>query len=344
MNPLETLIRGEIAREGVMSLARYMALCLGHPDHGYYMTRDPFGADGDFTTAPEISQMFGEMIGAWLAHQWLERGKPAPFALVEAGPGRGTLMADILRATRGVPGFHEAARIHLLEMSPVLRKAQEKTLSGYEVTWHEELESLPSDLPLVFVANEFLDALPVHQLVWGGEWQERMVVSRENDTIGFETKKTDEALIAVIPESLLSPEVGDMLEISLVVNSFVKELAHRLEKQQGFGIFIDYGYARSAYGDTVQALYQHQPVSIFDRIGEADITAHVNFETVSSYLPNTQLTTQGAFLTALGIEARAQALLAHANDKQKTNILSGLQRLTAPEQMGRLFKVLTFGA
>jgi len=187
MTALEHIIKQKIRERGpggYMDLGEYMSLCLSHPEHGYYMTRDPFGQKGDFTTAPEISQMFGEMIGVWVADTWIKMGSPKKIIILECGPGRGTLMADAMRVTKNVDGFHDAVQLHLLEMSPVLKDIQKDSLKEYGATWHSEPESVPTDSPLIVIGNEFLDALPVRQLVFTETgWQEKVVKININDTL-----------------------------------------------------------------------------------------------------------------------------------------------------------------
>ncbi len=348
MTPLDQIIRDEIRLTGPMDLAHYMTLCLGHPQHGYYMTRDPFGEAGDFTTAPEVSQLFGEMIGAWLADTWMTLGAPQCFHLIEAGPGRGTLMDDILRVTKRVHGFHAGMSVHLLEMSPVLKEKQRVTLADYAVQWHESLATIPDDAPVLFVANEFLDALPVHHLQFDqGEWMQRAVGIEADNSLHIGLKKAEPALVSSYATLSNPPGQGDILEISPAVDGFCRELAFRLTKQGGAGLFIDYGYPHTAYGQTIQALHKHQPVSIFHQPGESDITAHVNFERAADQLRAmglhaSPLREQGAFLKTLGIETRLGRLLGHADADQAKDLQSGFEMLTADDQMGRLFKVLGF--
>lgn len=348
MTPLDHLIRREIGMHGPMTLGRYMGLCLGHPEHGYYMTRDPFGARGDFITAPEVSQMFGEIIGAWLVDVWRQMGEPSPCLLVEAGPGRGTLMDDILRATQSVPAFHAAVQIHLLEMSPVLKQMQRATLAGYMVQWHESLDTLPKDAPVLFVANEFLDALPFEQLQFErGEWMQRAVGIGADNALQAGLKGMEPSLHGYIKRLTRPPEEGDILEVSPAIDGFLRQLSNIIQKQSGAGLFIDYGYENTAFGQSMQALHKHQPVSIFFKPGESDITAHVNFGHVSAQLSAmdlhaTSIVTQSHFLKTIGIESRLVRLTAVADAGQARDLREGCHRLTADEEMGTLFKVLGF--
>lgn len=314
-----------IWERGPIGVDEFMALALGHPEHGYYMKKDPFGAAGDFTTAPEISQMFGEILGAWTADLWMRMGAPGKFTLLECGPGRGTLMADMLRAAAGVEGFHAAAEIHLLETSPVLREMQGKALAGRAV-WHETLEAVPHDKPVIVIANEFLDALPVRQFVReGGRWIERVV---DYSGEGFEFRGE-----------------GEIQETSPARAAFISELCAIMKKAGGAALFIDYGHEKTAPGDTLQAVYKHKYVSPLEHIGDADLTAHVDFQALREAAENagaavSGLVGQGIFLKSLGIEARAAYLSARADEKGRVDIQSALKRLTDSDQMGSLFKVM----
>ena len=215
MTPLEQQIIKTIRQDGPMALDRYMSLCLAHPEHGYYMSRDPFGRGGDFTTAPEISQMFGELIGIWCVSSWQTLQVPDPFHLIELGPGRGTLMADLLRAAKVMPGFHDSVQVHMVESSPVLRVLQEKTLAGagLHVTWHENVGSLPEE-PAIIVGNEFFDALPVQQLQRGESgWHER-VVGLDDDGALQIGLASDQVPDAVVPAWARDAETRDIAEIS----------------------------------------------------------------------------------------------------------------------------------
>lgn len=348
MTPLEQIIRDEIAVQGPMTLGRYMDLCLSHHAYGYYWTRDPFGVEGDFTTAPEVSQLFGEMIGVWLADAWVRLGSPNPCILLEAGPGRGTLMADVMRATKNVRGFHDAVQVHLLETSPALKKKQRDMLAQYEVHWHNSLDTMPADMPVLFVANEFLDALPIEQLQYeAGEWVLRAVDIGPDNALRIVTKRAGEDMRTLASALTDRAKIGDILEISPAIDGFCHELAILFKKQKGVGFFIDYGYAQHSFGDSLQALHKHQPVSIFHQPGESDLTAHVNFEHVTVQLKSmglhaTKTITQKAFLEALGIEMRMAALLARATPQQAIDLQSGCARLTHPDAMGALFKVIGF--
>ncbi|AAV94212.1 SAM-dependent methyltransferase [Ruegeria pomeroyi] len=338
---LTGLLLERIAQQGPLSLADYMAECLLHPEYGYYTTRDPLGVAGDFTTAPEISQMFGELIGLALAQAWMDQGRPAPFTLVELGPGRGTLMADALRATRAVPGFHEAARLWLVEASPVLRATQAQALAGHDPQWCDTVSDLPAG-PLFGVANEFFDALPVRQFQRAGAvWRERLVGARDGALcwgLGAE------ALQPALAHRLEDTREGDLVELCPAAGLILSELASRIAADGGAALIVDYGDWRSL-GDTVQALRNHAPADPLADPGQADLTAHVDFEVLAmtaraAGCAHSRLSTQGVFLERLGIAQRAQALARHADEAALDRLITAHRRLTHPEEMGNLFKVL----
>jgi NADH dehydrogenase [ubiquinone] 1 alpha subcomplex assembly factor 7 len=336
MTPLARLLIERIREDGPITVADYMAECLLHTVHGYYTTRDPFGAAGDFTTAPEISQMFGELLGLALAQAWLDRGAPAPFTLAELGPGRGTLMADILRATKGVTGFHAGAKVTLVEASPHLRRVQAKTLSGHAPVWLERVEDL-SDGPIFLIANEFLDALPIRQFQRGTEgWHERLV--------GLRAGALSFGLSAALPQVPETPAFGNrppgaLVEDNLPARVAVAEVSTRIARHGGVAYWIDYGGWRSQ-GDTLQALRQHRPDDPLAHPGEADLTAHVDFEPLAALAPAFAYDTQGAVLTRLGIDARAERLARNQTGAALESHHAAHRRLTHPEEMGSLFKVL----
>ncbi len=337
MTPLKSILRHLIHSDGPISLARFMAECLLHPQHGYYTTRRPFGAKGDFITAPEISQMFGELIGLAIAQSWLDQGAPSQITLAEYGPGRGTLMADVLRATRAVPGFHRAIQILLLEAAPALREVQKATLSAYAPHWIERPQELP-DQPLFLLANEFFDALPVHQFERGEKgWHERLVGATETG-LCF-------GLSAPLPPDAFDPRfagdrLGTVVEICPAALAPVQVAADRIRRHGGLALIVDYGGWRSK-GDTLQALQAHTYTDPLDAPGEADITAQVDFEALMQAADLAHsFTTQGLFLKALGIKARALALAANLSGAALDNHLAAAQRLTAATEMGELFKVL----
>jgi NADH dehydrogenase [ubiquinone] 1 alpha subcomplex assembly factor 7 len=334
MSPLEDLLIRRIAATGPMTLHDYMAECLLHPEHGYYTTRQPFGAAGDFTTAPEISQMFGELLGLCLAQSWLDQGSPSPFTLAELGPGRGTLMADILRATRGVPGFHQAAQVWLVEASPNLRQTQRQTLGQHPVQWADQVDNLP-DQPLFLIANEFFDALPIRQFLRAPEgWEETMMGLKDGQlTLG----RNPALPVAALDHRLADTQSGQIVEICPAAPAILSAITRRLTK--GLAVIIDYGDWRSL-GDTVQALAGHQRVPVTQSPGQADITAHVDFQALVPPGLSHRYTTQGALLAALGIAQRAERLALRLQGPALENHLAATRRLTGATEMGTLFKAL----
>ncbi len=324
MTPLEKTIRERIAADGPMDVATFMEMAVLH----YYATRDPFGAKGDFTTAPEISQMFGELIGAWAADVWMKLGRPK-FQLIECGPGRGTLMMDALRAAAKAPGFIDAAQIVLMENSPLLIEKQKALLKDYKVEWVDNLNHpviQSSRHPVILLANEFLDALPITQKA--GEEPRTVIVHRGR--LKFE------------------PSRGEITEASPARENFVRGVAKLLKARKGVALFIDYGYDGPAAGDTLQAVKEHHYISALDLVGEVDLTAHVDFTPLRKAGMEEGLlvlgpVAQGDFLRRLGIAERADALLQNAKDmKQRGEVAAAHARLTSSSQMGRLFKVMAF--
>jgi len=329
----------QIIREnGPLTVADYMRHCLLDPEFGYYSTRDPFGAKGDFTTAPEISQMFGELIGLALAQAWLDQGAPSPFALIELGPGRGTLLADLLRATTSVPGFHDAAQLHMIEASPTLRDFQIRTIP-HKILHHDTLASVP-DLPVFLIANEFFDALPIRQFVRDGAgWRER-VVGFVDGALAFGL--ADVSHPPGLEDRLSDTKDGDLVEISPAYAAIARDIDARLTQKGGIAYIIDYGDWRSL-GDTFQALHAHKPDPPLDRPGSADLTAHVDFEAIAKAVQTattSRLTPQGVFLERLGITNRAQALAQNLEGSALDQHVAAHRRLTHPDEMGTLFKVM----
>lgn len=332
-----------IAADGPIPLSRYMAEALGHPTLGYYQTREPFGADGDFVTAPEVSQMFGELIGLWCAQTWSDQGRPNPCHLVELGPGRGTLMADALRAARSLPDFLDAVRLHLVETSTRLRKRQAESLAGHCPHWHDSVASLP-DGPVLVIANEFFDALPVRQFQRAQDgWHERMVGVKDGELTLVLSPAA--APPGAIPAALRGATVGAIAEFAPASAEVIGLLSGQIARNGGALLAIDYGHATSAPGDTLQAVRGHQPVPMLSTPGEADLTAHVDFQFLREAAEASGAVTygpvgQGDWLRRIGIEPRAVALKASAEPAQAEAVDAALARLTGPEQMGTLFKVL----
>jgi SAM-dependent MidA family methyltransferase len=362
-----------IAADGPMTVARYMALCLGHPKHGYYVTRDPFGVAGDFTTAPEISQIFGELLGLWAAAVWQSMGRPRPCTLAELGPGRGTLMADALRGAAVVPGFREALAVHLVETSPLLRARQQATLSaaGIAPQWHETVETLPAG-PVIVLANEFFDALPVHQAVKTEQgWHERMLGLNADGQLAFALNPSPfpSELARSLPrtrESISHLSSGSPLARGRAAEScqagdasgtifewrddtILRQLCQTVVKDGGAILIIDYGHMHSGIGETLQAVRAHSFVDPLQAPGECDLTAHVDFAALSRSAASVGARVhgpiaQGEFLRDLGINLRAGRLKVGATGEQVHAIDAAVTRLTgaAPNQMGELFKVIGF--
>ncbi len=331
MTPLEAILRRHIAGSGPMTLHDYMALCLGHPQHGYYVTRDPLGTAGDFTTAPEISQMFGELLGLSLAQAWLDQGAPARIILAELGPGRGRLMADAMRATRAVPGFADAAEIWLVETSPALRREQARLVPTAH--WATRVEDVPEG-PLFLIANEFFDALPIRQFHReGGNWHEA-VIGQDGDALTLGLRRSGLPL-----GDALEGAVREQCPSAL---SIIAALSARIAAAGGAAIIVDYGYAETPPlgADTFQAVKNHAYADPLVTPGEADLTAHVDFAAlagaVTDALPSAVIA-QRDLLIRLGIGARAAAL---ARTGDAAQIEADLRRLTDPAEMGTLFKAL----
>lgn len=342
MTPLARLLAARIAATGPISLADYMADCLLHPEHGYYTGGQVFGAAGDFITAPEISQMFGELVGLALAQAWIDQGRPAPFCLAEPGPGRGTLMADLWRATARVPGFHAAARPLLIEASPALRQLQQQRLSGIGARWAESLAALP-DQPLFLIANEFFDALPIRQFRRDGTaWREVMVGAGPNG--GLALGLSAPAPLAALDARLADTPPGGVVELCPALPALVAEIAGRIAAHGGLALIVDYGDWR-ARGDTFQAVQAHRPCDPLAEPGRADLTAHVDFEAIARAATAAgaragAMIPQGVWLGRLGIAERAARLDAGLSGAQQQTHRAAFRRLTDPAEMGSLFKVL----
>lgn len=344
--PLEHRIRALVRLNGPMPVFDYMGMCLGDPEHGYYMAREPFGEAGDFITAPDVSQMFGELIGAAVVETWDGLGRPAPFNLVELGPGRGTLMADLLRVARRVPTFFAAARLHLVETSPRLRARQAEALAGQPLrpTWHDRIDTLPAG-PILVVANEFFDALPIRQFEWrDGAWRERVVGL---DAAGGLAFGLGPATLPAGPGQGRAgpPPEGAVVEVSPIGVEIMTALARRVVADRGLVLAIDYGYAGPAFGDTFQAIRAHTHVDTLGRPGEADLTAHVDFAALAAAARRVGATVhgpveQGDFLLALGLAERAGRLGADKDAATRADLVSQVARLAGPEEMGSLFKVV----
>ncbi|MEA3534199.1 class I SAM-dependent methyltransferase [Rhizobium sp. CC-YZS058] len=347
--PLAEKIKAIIRATGPISVTDYFALCLADPEHGYYKTRDPFGRDGDFITAPEISQLFGEIVGIFLVEAWRRHGEPSPVVIAEIGPGRGTMMADILRVVeRLAPALYEAASVHLVETSERLQKVQSQTLVAhkFKIAWHESFDTLPDGL-LLLVANELFDAIPIRQFVKTPQgFRERLVGLDADDALTFA------AGVATIDPGLLPPSaaevpVGTIFEIAPARDAVMATLCARLKAGGGSALIIDYGHMATNFGETLQAVRDHQFDPPLRHPGEADLTSHVDFEqlarrAVAEGLRINGLTYQGDFLLAMGIQERADALGRGKDAAVIDSLRQDVERLSGSGdgRMGELFKVL----
>jgi NADH dehydrogenase [ubiquinone] 1 alpha subcomplex assembly factor 7 len=337
-------IARRIRAEGPLTVAAFMAMALHDRDGGYYATRNPIGAQGDFTTAPEISQIFGELIGLWCADLWQRMGRPEPVVVAELGPGRGVLAEDLLRAAGAVPEFRRALRLYLVESSVRLRREQETRLRDARPLWVTQIADLPEG-PMLLVANEFLDALPIRQFVRrSNHWSERMIALDPAGNLVFVDGPETPATL-LVPMSLRSSAPGTIIEICPGALALAAGLGARLVRQPGAALIIDYGHFPSAPGPTLRAVSHHFPVAALAQPGSADLSAHVDFasfcEAAGSAGADTfGPVTQGRFLEALGAEARLATLSLRATPAQRSGLESGLRRLMDPGEMGDLFKVV----
>jgi NADH dehydrogenase [ubiquinone] 1 alpha subcomplex assembly factor 7 len=346
-SPLQSEIKKLIKSAGPMPVWRYMELCLTHPKHGYYVSRDPLGREGDFTTAPEVSQMFGELLGLWAASVWKAIGSPPVLRLVELGPGRGTMMADVLRALRVLPPLYQSLSIHLVEINPVLRDKQASTLSGVRnISWHDTIDEIPEG-PAVILANEYFDVLPIHQVVRRENgWHERVVDLDEDGELIFDAAAEPIPRFEVLlPPLVRAAPVGAVFEWR--PDAEIMKIAARVRDQDGAALIIDYGHMRSDAGDTFQAIARHSFTDPLKAPGQADVTAHVDFQALARAAEDLGArvhgpVTQGEFLKRIGIETRAVTLMAKATPEVSEDISGALKRLTDSGRggMGSMFKVL----
>ena len=346
MTRLGRRVAATIEAAGPISLADYMATCLFDPQDGYYTAREPFGVAGDFTTAPEISQMFGEIVGVFLVAAWRGLGSPSPATLVEIGPGRGTLMKDMLRTVaRLAPDLAAAADIALIETSPRLTEIQKATLTnaGASPEWHTSIGTLPAQ-PLLIVGNELFDAIPIRQYVKTATgWRERLVGLDDAGQLIFVAGPgaPDPSLL---PPDAFAAREDAIVEIAPARGALMDAIAVRIAAHGGVGLFIDYGHAEPGVGDTLQAVRGHAPDDVFAHPGEADLTSHVDFSALAGEAGrhglDTALLTQGDFLLRMGLLERAGRLGEHADESGRNAIRAAIERLADPSQMGTLFKVL----
>jgi NADH dehydrogenase [ubiquinone] 1 alpha subcomplex assembly factor 7 len=346
-SPLQSELKKLIKASGPMPVWRYMELCLTHPQYGYYVSRDPLGREGDFTTAPEVSQMFGELLGLWAASVWKAIGSPPLLRLIELGPGRGTMMADALRALRVLPPLYQSLSVHLVEINPVLREKQQSMLSGARnISWHDGIDDIP-DGPSIIFANEYFDVLPIHQVVKRETgWHERTVEIDADGKLGFGSAVEPTPRFEVLlPPLVRAAPVGAVFEWR--PDAEIMKIASRVRDQDGAALIIDYGHIRSDAGDTFQAIARHSFTDPLKNPGQADVTAHVDFQALGRAAEDLGAhvhgpVSQGEFLKRLGIETRAVTLMAKASAEVSEDISGALKRLIGGGRggMGSMFKVL----
>ena len=348
MTPLKDRIVKHIKTSGPLPLAEYMHWCMADPKDGYYANQEAIGAKGDFITAPEISQMFGEMIGIWAVETWETLGSPSQFNLVELGPGKGTLMSDLLRIGNAVPAFLEAAEVQMIETSERLVEIQKQTLSEHEnINWLKSIKEIPEQ-PTIVIANEFLDVLPIRQYIkTGNEWREHAVSINQQDeliwTLGAELIEKDS-----LPENAENQPDGAIFEISTIREAFIANTSEQLKANKGAALFIDYGHGKTAFGDTLQAMRAHGFADILSEPGLADLTSHIDFDVLSKVASEAgmdvkPLAKQGEFLLSKGLIERAGQLGQEQSPEIQELLTQQAERLALPDEMGELFKVFEFG-
>jgi len=341
---LTDLLTKKIKEKGPISVSEYMEEALTNEEHGYYIKNDPIGAKGDYITAPEVSQIFGELIGAWCLDTWQKMGSPKDCVLVELGPGRGTMMKDIIRSSKNIKEFHNAISVCLVEASPSMRKIQRQTLKeeqeGLDIKWYNDIEKLPKK-PMILVANEFFDALPIKQYIMRkGGFRENLVSIDANDKFSFVTS-------SVLEKELPKKRIGTVLEVSPASHQIMEQITKRIESNGGAGLIIDYGYKTTVGGNTLQSVKGHDFANVLETPGEADITAHVDFKSLRQTVAKNKnisvypIISQSKFLNNICLRTRLKYLLRNCkNEKQAMELKSAVERLTSHEQMGKLFKVM----
>lgn len=348
---LEDRLVALIRARGPITVADYMADALFHPQDGYYTARSPIGADGDFITAPEVSQIFGELVGLWLVQSWIDMGSPPAFNLVELGPGRGVLMQDVLRAARLRPAFLDAAHVFLVETGGRLRLEQRRRLKdcGVRIDWADRFADV-APAPTLLVANEFFDCLPIRQFVRGAvSWRERLVgLTPDGAGLAFALSQTPPEPALILP---LTDDIGEgtIFELTEAAEAAVEEIAKALAERGGRALIIDYGHLHDGFGETLQAVRRHAPWPVLASPGAADITAHVNFERLTHAAFNAGASahgpvSQGAFLERLGLPFRLERLSHGKPPEEVMRLHQGAQRLVSPNQMGELFKAFCISA
>ncbi len=345
---LKSRIIRHIQTSGPLPLAEYMHWCMADAKAGYYTNQQAIGARGDFVTAPEISQMFGELIGIWAIEAWQACGSPEQFNLVELGPGKGTLMSDLLRATAVLPAFQSAAQINMIETSERLQAIQREVLGEANVSWHKSVKSI-ADQPSIIIANEFLDVLPIRQYVkTDSNWHERVIsIDGDNELIWSLSNAKLEA--ENLPEGAESEPDGAILEISATREAFLISCCEHILKHGGAALFIDYGHGKTGFGETFQAMRNHGFADPLEAPGEVDLTSHVDFGALANIVKEAglevkPLMTQGDFLIKLGLLERAGQLGHGKSEEMQAQITSAVERLAGPQEMGTLFKVFCVSA
>lgn len=345
-NSLQQKLTRLIQHAGPISIAEYFHLCMADPEFGYYKNQQAIGAKADFITAPEVSQMFGELIGAWSHQVWDNLKKPNKVALVELGPGKGTLMSDLLRAAKASPEFFNAIELYLIETSTLMREQQKKSLDNFEkdISWLDDISQLPK-MPTIIIANEFLDVVPIRQYIKSESiWRERGVgLDDDNQPAPLQLAATlDENLM---PSGADKEPDGSVFETSPAREAIAQDIATHIQTNQGTALYIDYGHAKTGYGDTFQAVKKHKKVDPFENPGFADLTSHVDFERIAfaSKLAGAKVSkiiTQADLLLSLGLLERAGILGANADKATRQKIQNAVERMAAPDQMGELFKAV----